>query len=186
LQTFQESGLAFNFEDDWIVIQYDKHRFYRYLSGRGLKGVDFIYVINFEKLVLMEVKNYNDRYEYDEINPTETFLNNLDRFFNAYVGKFNHTLRAIQIIHYYYQRKWWFRNLGVPITKVIPKKYWTKFEWGRWYLMYFLMKKGSVEPVVSIGHDKNIELDKERIKNGFENKMKAMTDFGKVRLDFLN
>jgi hypothetical protein len=43
-----------------------------------------------------------------------------------------------------------------------------------------------VEPVVSIGHDKNIELDKERIKNGFENKMKAMTDFGKVRLDFLN
>lgn len=186
MQTFQESGLTFEFEDDWIVIQYDKHRFYRYLSGRGLKGVDFIYVINFEKLVLMEVKNFNDRWVKDGINPTETFLDNLDRFFNVFVGKFNHTIRAIQIVHSFYRRKWWFRNLAMPLSRVLPKKYWTKFEWGRWYLIYILMRKKQVEPLVSMGHDINILLDKNRIRNGFEKKMGAMTDFGKVRIEFLD
>lgn len=185
MQTFEESGLTFHFEKDWIVIKYDEHRFYRYLSGRGLKGVDFIHVINFEKLVLTEVKNFNDRFEKDNINPTETFLNNLDRFFNAFVSKFNHTLKAIRIVHSYYKRKWWFRNLAMPLTKIFHPRFWTKFEWGRWYLMYILMKKNQVEPVVALGHDENIKLDKDRIRNGFEKKMAAMSELNNVRIEFI-
>ena len=42
LTTFTESGLCFTFSKRWKVLKYDEHRFYRYLSGSGFKGVDFI------------------------------------------------------------------------------------------------------------------------------------------------
>ena len=53
-RTFSESGLSFQFPEGWTTIKYDEHRFYTYLSGEGLKGVDFI-AIHGENLVLIEV-----------------------------------------------------------------------------------------------------------------------------------
>ena len=71
MNTFIESGLTFSFSKRWKVLKYDKHRFYRYLSGSGFKGVDFIGVLDEKQLVLIEVKNYKDRFELDESDPTK-------------------------------------------------------------------------------------------------------------------
>ena len=41
-QPFIESDLQFYFPDHWAVREYDNHRFYKNLSGLGLKGLDFL------------------------------------------------------------------------------------------------------------------------------------------------
>jgi len=59
----KESALLFDFEEtDWIVKKYDDHRYYKSLSGAGLKGVDFIGIFQQEKVVFIEVKNFRAKH----------------------------------------------------------------------------------------------------------------------------
>ncbi|NNE29048.1 MAG: hypothetical protein HKN16_05405, partial [Saprospiraceae bacterium] len=66
---FSESGLQFQFSNDWTVIKYDDHKFFRYLSGEGLKGVDFLGFTSEGGLFLMEVKNYRNVNLHDGVYP---------------------------------------------------------------------------------------------------------------------
>jgi len=54
---FKESDLTFNFsQKEWEIIRYDTHRYYKILSGAGLKGVDFLGIYQKNKVVFFEVK----------------------------------------------------------------------------------------------------------------------------------
>ena len=86
--TIQESGLVFTFPKNWVVKKYDEHRFYNYLSGLGFKGIDIIAITPERKLILIEVKNYINRFPQDGIDPTETLIENIDSFSEGYVQKF--------------------------------------------------------------------------------------------------
>ncbi|RMG86263.1 MAG: hypothetical protein D6714_04525 [Bacteroidetes bacterium] len=151
-----------------------------------MKGVDFLLIIHYEKLILVEVKNFNNRFEKDHINPTETFLDNLDPFFNAFVDKFNDTLQAIRVVQAYYARRWWFRYMARPFARHFPAAWWTRFEWGRWHLMYLLSVRQQVEPVVVLSYDHHLPLDRERIRHGFERKMAATATIPRGRLIFVD
>ena len=68
-QVFEESDLVFHFNQDWVVRKYDEHRFYKTISGLGMKGVDFIGIFKAEQVVFIEIKNYRIRYEGKTLQP---------------------------------------------------------------------------------------------------------------------
>ena len=96
-QYYKESGLLFTFPDNWWVIKLDEHRFYRYVSGRGYKGVDFIIIDDSGKLLLIEVKNYSNRFPADGILPITALLGNPMAYANKYIGKYEDTFSLIRI-----------------------------------------------------------------------------------------
>ncbi len=56
--TFSESDICFRFGPEWVVYRYDTHRYYRSWNGVGLKGMDFIGILDEGTLVVMEVKTF--------------------------------------------------------------------------------------------------------------------------------
>ena len=111
--TFHESGLTFNFPEDWKVIKWDEHRFYGYVSGRGFKGVDFMALRN-DGLHLIEVKNYRDRRPQDGQHPFDLVMADPDFYAAIFLQKFADSFALIEIIEKYYLRKrffnWWSRR----------------------------------------------------------------------------
>ncbi|MCB9081902.1 MAG: hypothetical protein H6555_09355 [Lewinellaceae bacterium] len=99
MSPFRESGFAVQFDPSWLVQKYDAHRFYRSLSGVGLKGIDFLALRRGEPLLLIELKNYR------ETPPTPTEVA------EAVARKAVDTLRGIRAIQGYFQRKWLYRML---------------------------------------------------------------------------
>lgn len=126
-----ESGLIFSFPEEWIVHDYDSHRFYKYLSGEGLKGVDFI-AIHQDELILIEVKNYTDRIERGRHIPTEAINNEPETFVNEFVRKFKDSFRLLKIIGQYYERQWWYRYLFLKFRSWFPESFLLKTETGFW------------------------------------------------------
>jgi len=110
------------------VLKYDEHRFYRYLSGSGFKGVDFIGVLDEKQLALIEVKNYKDRYLLDESDPTEGLIDDPLAYADKYAQKFKDTFQLIGIIRKYYKRKWWFRHTRKLLLRIIPKGILLRFD----------------------------------------------------------
>lgn len=143
MKTFTESGLNFQFSDRWKVLKYDEHRFYRYLSGSGFKGVDFIGILDEKQVVLIEVKNYKDRYATDETDPTADLLNNPEMYAEKYAQKFQDTFQLIDIIRKYFKRKWWFRHLRSMLLRFIPRRLLLRFDWGFWNLMIQLIDENN-------------------------------------------
>lgn len=106
---FQESNLIFSFPENWYVLKYDEHKFFRLLSGDGLKGVDFIGFDERDQLFLMEVKNYRNINLHDGINPSEALLENPEIATEEYFNKFLDSLQLIRVVHQFYSRRWWYR-----------------------------------------------------------------------------
>jgi len=128
---FSESGLSFQFPKSWTVFKYDEHRFYTYLSGAGLKGVDFI-AINGEELILIEVKNYADRIIKENFDPMRGLRTDPEAYVDHYFQKFADTLKLLGIVEKYYNRKWWYRNIFQRFKSFFSKKEVIKTETGFW------------------------------------------------------
>ncbi len=166
MKAFTESGLAFSFSDRWKVLKYDEHRFYRYLSGSGFKGVDFIGILDEKQLALIEVKNYKDRYSLDESDPTEELIADSGAYAEKYAQKFQDTFQLIGIIRKYYKRRWWFKTLRKLILQHIPRRLLLRFDWGFWNIVIQLIdeKKEKVLLVLWLELDDGIAASK--IKTG--------------------
>lgn len=135
--TFNESGLDFEFDDSWVVKKYDDHRFYKRLSGVGLKAVDFIGIWKEEILVLIEVKNYKIRYQDLKQLPIQNILNDPDQLSIAIINKVEDSLSAIDAIHTAYCRKWWYR-LFLPFINLFKK---SSADWPFWTMVHNLIDK---------------------------------------------
>jgi hypothetical protein len=119
-QYYKESGLKFIFPDHWKVLKLDEHRFYGYVSGRGFKGVDFILEDVNGTSILMEVKNYINRFPGDGVDPVDAVLENPTAYGEKYTRKFEDSFHLIRVIYQYYQRKFWFRRIVEPLLKKPP------------------------------------------------------------------
>ncbi len=148
MKTFTESGLDFQFSKRWQVLKYDEHRFYRYLSGSGFKGVDFIGILDEKQLVLIEIKNYKDRFSLDESDPTGDLLTDPITYAEKYSQKFQDTFQLIGIIRKYYQRKWWFKQLRQLILQIIPRNWLLQFDWGFWNIAIQLIDEKKVKILI--------------------------------------
>lgn len=169
---FTESGLTFGFPNTWHVIKYDDHPFYKSIGGQGLRGVDFLIIKDLEHLTLLEVKNFKDRFKADGVNPTETFFDNQTFYLEAFADKFQDTIQGIRVIHKYYSRKWWFRNLAMPLSNLLPKKYWFNYDWGMWWLAYQLLNDHKIELQVCLEWDNNKNLYLDSLNLAFANFLK--------------
>ncbi|GJM31166.1 MAG: hypothetical protein DHS20C18_01670 [Saprospiraceae bacterium] len=128
----REGGLLFTFGKGWIVKKYDQHRYYRGLSGAGLKGVDFICLRDRQELVLIEVKNYTSRHNYAM---QKTFLVNTippDELALTVQQKLTDTLLAIDAVYQYYRRGWIFRQLQ-PLIRYWPWSSFDRYFWTKAY-----------------------------------------------------
>ena len=143
MPTFQESGLWFCFDNRWTVRKYDAHRFFQGFSGAGLKGVDFI-AIRGATLILLEVKNYRRRQQWQKDNPFERILEAPEDFARRTAEKYLDTLRALRAIGTYYRRKWAFRLLR-PLLLRWPG---AASDWAFWAQVDAHLQRG--QPVVAV------------------------------------
>jgi hypothetical protein len=164
LKTFTESGLTFSFSERWNVLKYDEHRFYRYLSGAGFKGVDFIGILDEKQLVLIEVKNYNDRFKPDESDPTKGLVAAPLSYATEYSQKFEDTFQLIAIIRKYYKRKWWFRKVRKWMLQFIPRHILLRYDWGFWNVVIQLIDEKREKVLLVLWLELNNELAVSKIK----------------------
>ena len=102
---YPESDIDFHFAaTDWAVCRYDQHRYFKGWSGRGLKGVDFIAVWQQNKLLLMEVKNYNRRPNGKGGQTADVIRADPAILSDAFAEKIADTLTSIDAIRQYWQR----------------------------------------------------------------------------------
>ena len=137
MNTFTESGFEFSFANRWQVIRYDQHRFYNYLSGYGLKGVDFIAIdLKTRQLWLMEVKNFAPTNWQGESPTMDLVLSSPENYAEEMIAKFTDSLRLLKVIHDFYQKKWWHRLLSPLFKKILPLSYAAKFDFIFWPQAY--------------------------------------------------
>ncbi len=123
---FQESGVSFVFNQNWLVRPYDKHTYFKGLSGAGLKGVDFLGIHNGDHLVLMEVKNYLPDPAGRRNRQIAQRLAAPEDIGMSLASKMLDTLHAIDLIHRYFRTRLGYR-LAHPL---LP---WVKQAAPEWY-----------------------------------------------------
>lgn len=128
MPTLQESGLQFTFTPDWIVKRFDKHRYYKWLSGVGIKGVDFIGIYKGQQLFLIEVKNYRRR---NERQLPEHLIPDSSALGQAFADKILDSLQVIQTIIGYLKRRWWYA-MAHKIVSQLPSRYRWRWDWYFW------------------------------------------------------
>ena len=112
-QIFIEREVKAIFNEEWSVIKLDEHRYYKRLSGSGIRGVDFLAVHPVFGVALIEMKNYTDG--------KESIPEDLDQ---KMIRKKNDTIRLINIINKYYQRQVYFRILRYIGWEYLYPKNW--------------------------------------------------------------
>ena len=186
MKTFSESGLTFSFSKRWSVLKYDEHRFYRYLSGSGFKGVDFIGILDENQLALIEVKNYKNRYDFDEKDPTDELLADPISYAEKYARKFKDSFQLINIIKKYYQRKWWFKQPRKLMLKIIPKRILIQFDWGFWNFVIQLIDEKKVKIINILWLELNDEIDASKLKKATDQIEKHLQkQFKSSEIEFL-
>ena len=127
MPTFRESGLEFTFPDDWEVLPFDKHPYYRTLSGHGLSGVDFMALLPDGTLLLLEVKNYTDPYPDRNLVELPKFVTDFDGYARRMARKATDSLRTVRIVEQMLLRKRgyrWLVNYPWWLQRLVPGWYW--------------------------------------------------------------
>ncbi|HHH50501.1 MAG TPA: hypothetical protein ENK52_05945 [Saprospiraceae bacterium] len=160
--SYPESGLLFSFPKNWRVFKFDDHRFYRYVSGYGIKGVDFIGITEEKRLVLIEVKNYTDRFPQDGIDPIQKIKKAPLDFAEQITLKFEDSFSLINGIHRFHQKQTWYRWLARPLLHILPQYISMKYDWGFWSISYQLLKNHQTDLVLWLELGTKISCDAEK------------------------
>lgn len=135
--TFRESDLKFQFSDnEWQVKKFDTHRYFKILSGVGLKGIDFLGVYLEKQVVFFEVKNFHSNHPTKENN--YLIFEDLSTFVEKVALKVEDTFTTINVISQYLLRKWWYR-LFLKSSNWVPKALIQHKDWYFWYKIKILL-----------------------------------------------
>lgn len=127
LKRFVEREVEAIFDKDWLVIKLDEHRYYKRLSGKGVRAVDFLAVHSEFGLVMIEMKNY--------LKGKTSIPSDIDL---VMLNKKKDTLRLISIINMYFKRQWYFRLITfIGIERLYPK------DWLIWIYAKKHMDRGN-------------------------------------------
>lgn len=131
MTTFEESDLVFTFDRSWVVKRYDSHRYYKGLSGVGLKGIDFIALNIKENLaVFFEVKNFRTRYHRDTGKPIRPILKPPETLAQSLSEKVSDTLSAVDAVITYYRKSFLYRWF-LPFILRAPFYHYDRFFWTK-------------------------------------------------------
>lgn len=139
--TFQESDLQFDFSaTHWQVMKYDTHRYYKILSGAGLKGVDFVGIYKEEQLVFFEIKHFRTNQATD--NASFLLFEDTDLFVQNISDKMADTHTAIKVIIKYLNRKVWYRYF-LKLEQYIPTSIFQQQDWYFWHKIHHFWESES-------------------------------------------
>ena len=115
MANFRESNIIFHFDQkDWWVVKFDEDKYYRFLSGDGFRGVDFVCIWKKEKSFLIEVKNFT---QYDK-EPLPSPADLAEKC----IQKFNDSLHLIRLAELLLKRKLMFK-LFLPLIRSHPRRF---------------------------------------------------------------
>ncbi len=177
---FIESQIQFSFYDSWDVVAFDKTKFYKTISGLGVKGVDFLGIHN-QQLYFIEVKNFN---QYSSIIEKEF---DFKAFRNNIIIKFEDSQRAIRLIHEHYARKWWYSS-----SQYLPKRILSLFakDFLFWEQCYKILNNSTQNSrfILWIEHNFDTKTFSQQIVTPislyFENSFSTMNHAKNKKLDF--
>jgi len=130
--TFTESALSFTFAPEyWELIAYDRHKYYNAVKGAGLRGVDFLGIWKEDKLVLLEIKNFQLREAAQSGPAILELLENPDLLFDAMIEKKQDSLLALDGIEAYLRRRWLYRRMEPHFHK-LPTPWQGRLPWAFW------------------------------------------------------
>lgn len=97
----QEGEQALQFGQGWRVLKVDEHPYYRYISGQGLKAVDYMALHPDWGLYLIELKDYRQPLTDEQRAALEVVL----------MAKVNDTKTLIRSVVSRYRKTWRYRYL---------------------------------------------------------------------------
>ena len=137
---FEESDLRFRFGKQWRVFKFDQHRFYRYLSGYGLKGVDFMGLQREAKrLLLVEVKNFAPDTWSGQSPNMQAVLERPEQYAEEMARKFSDSFQLIGVIKAYYEKKWWLRSAAGFLQNWLPGWLLARLDYSTWTLAHHIL-----------------------------------------------
>lgn len=118
--TWTEGQQQVIFPSGWQCIKLDNHRYYKRISGKGIKCVDFLAVDPNWGLYLIELKDY----------PKEAQIPSIDSNHNTLLAKKAGSIKLIQTVNAALKRQWYYRviYLKLKIYRLCPA------EWHTWHL----------------------------------------------------
>ena len=129
---YKESDLNISFDPSWRSRRFDTSRYFKALSGLGLKGVDFIAIDDEHRLYLIEVKNYKKRLRSPVAPDISDLMGDVPLLQYHFVDKIDDSRQLLEVIYKYLHRKWWYRSLfrmrNLLTTSVVQS-----LEWVFWY-----------------------------------------------------
>ena len=129
--TFKESDLQFRFSKEWNVRPFDDHRFYRWSSGLGYRGVDFVGIFQ-EELFLIEVKNYRRRKGMPDEDALQAIRQEPEAFISKMVEKVEDSLKLIRAVNDYYRRRFWYKWFSRQ-PEFLQRLFLNRYFWHRTY-----------------------------------------------------
>lgn len=135
---FEESNLHFHFNENWQVQAFDKTKYYKALSGRGFKGVDFIGILNQKTPVLIEAKNYERRSFSPKAPDIKNILGDNPRLVTQFIHKMEDSLYVVRVIEKVLLRKWSYRFASFWERQFRSTYFYTK-EWLFWKHLFELL-----------------------------------------------
>jgi len=121
-----------------MLRKFDDHKYYKTLSGYGLKGVDFIGILNNEQVYLIEVKNYKRRKKSPVPLNIGQILGERPPLIDAFIGKIEDTISAINVVQKFLLRKRTYR-WSVKLWQWLPASLLRNSEWYFWTRVHDLV-----------------------------------------------
>lgn len=112
-EIFIERDVEVVFDDEWLVIKLDEHKYYKRVSGYGLRGVDFMALHVDFGVVFVEMKNYTEGKSSIPFHLEGTMRSKRDD-----------SVRLVRIVCAYFERQWYFRMLKVLGLSVLFPEDW--------------------------------------------------------------
>jgi len=180
---FEESGLTFQFNADWVVNKYDEHRYFRRFAGEGLKGVDFLGIYKKEELVLIEVKNYRIRYKEKPPIAIYHILENPEILADKVLQKAKDTLQVIRVINKFYQRNWFYR-IWMPILRLLRNSSRTANTWLFWTRAQVLVERKRLKVILWLENEEEYEIFSKEDIRIFREKVQELLKQNEENIDF--
>lgn len=141
---FLESDIDFEFGTACLVKKFDEHRYYNILSGSGLKGVDFIVLVECRQVVLIEAKNYKKR-SFSPVPPdVSDLMGRPIPLADHFASKLKDSLTLISVVNKFFRKKWWYW-LYMKCWTLFPLAQQVKTDMGFWLRVHEILqdsKKG--------------------------------------------
>jgi len=119
-QQWIEGRQQVSFPYNWWVIKLDGHRYYKHISGMGIKCVDYLAIDPEWGLYLLELKDY----------PSKATIPSTDQHEHMLQLKLKGSLKLIKTVNAALRRQWYYRLifLRLGIYRWCPQ------EWQTWKL----------------------------------------------------